>query len=112
MLEGCGFPIPERDSRQLPVLWNEFLNIAPASCVVISSVFIVPEADPLRPRIAFSGEQFVNMLHHETFVEGGEVLQVEATIFLGMTGELPCHLAGATAALGGRRPRTAPCGDG
>jgi hypothetical protein len=29
-----------------------------------------------------------------------------------MIGELPCHLAGATAALGGRRPRTAPCGDG
>jgi hypothetical protein len=44
------------------------------------------------------------MLHHEAFIEGGEVLQVEATIFLGVTSELPCHMVSAAAALGGANP--------
>jgi hypothetical protein len=54
---------------------------------------VVPQSDPVFPTVGFIGEKLVNMLEEEASVEGGWILEPDATDVGVPAGKRPRHKA-------------------
>jgi hypothetical protein len=87
--EGRRRPVAKRHGRQPTVPRDEAFEEAPAWGVVIGVPAIVPQADPIRPGVDLSSEEFVDVLEEEAGVERGEVLESNPAVVGVPAGERP-----------------------